>query len=112
MFKAITKTKIGIKYHVNGQLKDLYSVRYSTGKRKIFDRVDIREYAQKKSNEIAKLYPNTAISILLQYKGLGQLRSGGFTMAGQPVKLHDFSYYEGDGDIDDDIIGFQILFTG
>lgn len=105
-FKPVDNRRVGITYIHNGQLKPLYRVRFEAKKGETYNREDIREYAQDKSNKIAQMYPNEAMAVILEHEYF--MNSGGFTDVGDQIQLYDDTYDEIDRR---DISGFQILFT-
>lgn len=89
--------------------KQLHSCTFNK-KNRFLERDEVREFAQNKSNELAKRYPNEQMSVLLLYDGIERPRSGGFTNVGNAVKMHDYGY-EDDNDFEFNIIGFSLLYT-
>lgn len=81
----------------------------------VFTREGVRKYFQKKSDEVAKIDPQSDISIVLTYRdeeGRRQYRSGDRTLAGEEISLYEFNpeYEIGEEDMGD-IVEVQFQFT-
>ena len=93
------------------KLKDqtYYSVRYEF-KPSEYKIPEIKKFCQEKSNQLKEHSPNGIFSIVLKLGNQGQWRSGARTKIGEPVSLWYVSNYDYI-DIDEEICGFDILFT-
>lgn len=77
-----------------------------------FTKDDIRQYAQKKSNQISAKAPESAVFQVTIKTKSGRFYSGEQTRPGEDVKLWNHSDSDGNIEIDDDDIdGFDLLFT-
>ena len=93
------------------KLKDqtYYSIRYEF-KPNEYTVPTIKRFCQEKSNQLQEYSPNGVFSISLKYGYDGQWRSGKRTKIGEPVSL--WSITDSDFvEMDEDITGFDILFT-
>ena len=92
-------------------LKDqtYYSIRYEFNPNE-YTTVEIKKFCQEKSNQLQEYSPNGVFSISLKYGYKGQWRSGKRTKIAEPVSL--WSITDSDFvEMDEDITGFDILFT-
>ena len=87
---------------------NFFVIKFKTSEDDPYNRGEIRTFVQKKSDDLAKISPESVVSVTLQFEN-NNFKGGRRTKAGESVNLWDET---DSGDYDQgDILGFHIVLS-